>query len=65
MTRENQRYFGDWVNYYGHGDVGYYLGAKFVQMLCAEQDFRRVIHMTLDEIAEAFLSFAAKGFDRG
>ena len=65
MTRENQRYFGDWVNYYGHGDVGYYLGTKFLQVLCAEQDFRSVIHMTLDEIAEAFLSFAAKRFDRG
>lgn len=31
MSVSNQRYFGDWVSYNGHGDVGYYLGCR----LCA------------------------------
>ncbi|MCI5654784.1 MAG: hypothetical protein MR311_11035 [Lachnospiraceae bacterium] len=30
MTHENQRYFGDWVRFYGYGDTGYYLGTVFV-----------------------------------
>ena len=33
MNKLNQRYFGDWVSYYGYGDVGYYLGTKFVHYL--------------------------------
>ena len=26
MTNDTQRYFGDWVQFEGHGDTGYYLG---------------------------------------
>lgn len=39
MTKSNQKYFGDWVSYRGKGDVGYYLGTKFVQQQCDKYDF--------------------------
>lgn len=58
MTRENQKYFGDWVSYHGKGDVGYYLGTKFVQQLCGKYDFEQLINMTIDDIYQEFLFFA-------
>lgn len=58
MTRLNQKYFGDWVSYYGKGDVGYYLGTKFVQQLCDKYDFEQLINLTIDGIYQEFLFFA-------
>ena len=57
MTRFNQKYFGDWVNYCGRGDVGYYLGAKFVQYLCGKHSFEELIKMEIDEIVQEFFRF--------
>ena len=45
MDIYNQRYFGDWTNYYGYGDVGYYLGAKFVDYLANKYDFEQLINL--------------------
>lgn len=58
MTRGNQRYFGDWVCYHGKGDVGYYLGAKFVQHLCGKYDLKQLIKWKKDDIYQAYLVFA-------
>lgn len=58
MTRFNQKYFGDWVNYHGRGDVGYYLGAKFVQYLCGKYDFEQLIKVEIDDISQEFFRFA-------
>lgn len=58
MTRFNQRYFGDWVDYCGRQDVGYYLGAKFVQHLCSKYSFEQLIKIGVDEICQEFLSFS-------
>ncbi len=58
MTRANQKYFGDWVEYRGRGDVGYYLGAKFVQHLCGIYGFEQLIKMQMDDIYHEFLSFS-------
>ncbi len=60
MTRFNQRYFGDWANYCGRGDVGYYLGAKFVQYLCGKYDFEQLIKVDIDNITQEFFRFAAE-----
>lgn len=57
MTRFNQRYFGDWVDYYGRSDVGYFLGAKFVQHLCDKIGFEQLIEMGIDEIYQEFCCF--------
>lgn len=57
MTKLNQKYFGDWVSYHGKGDVGYYLGTKFVQQLCDKYDFEQLINVTIDDIYQEYLSF--------
>lgn len=58
MTKLNQKYFGDWVSYHGKGDVGYYLGTKFVHQLCDKYDFEQLINLTIDDIYQEFLFFA-------
>ena len=60
MTRFDQRYFGDWVNYCGRSDVGYFLGAKFVQYLCGKLDFEQLIKIGIDEIYQEFVAFREK-----
>lgn len=57
MTKSNQKYFGDWVSYNGRGDVGYYLGTKFVQQLCSEYDFEQLINAKIDDIYQEYLFF--------
>ena len=58
MNQSNQRYFGDWVSYCGKGDVGYYLGARFVQRLCEKHAFEHVINMSIDDVCKAYQIFA-------
>ncbi len=57
MTRENQRYFGDWVSYEGHGDTGYYLGARFVRFLLNSDSFDRIICYDIREVKAGFDRF--------
>jgi len=57
MTRFNQKYFGDWVNYCGRGDVGYYLGTKWVQYLCNKYQLEQLINLKIDEVYMLFLEF--------
>ncbi len=57
MTRSNQRYFGDWVSYCGKGDVGYYLGTRFVQNLCEKYSFGDVINMSIDDVCQEYHAF--------
>lgn len=58
MTRSNQTYFGDWVSYYGLGDVGYYLGTKFVHYLREKYDFEQLIQKKIDDIYQEYMAFA-------
>ncbi len=57
MTRINQRYFGDWVNYCGQGDVGYYLGTKLVHYLCNKYCFDQLINMKINDVYKVYLEF--------
>lgn len=57
MTRRNQRWFGDWVSYCGKGDVGYYLGARFVQWLRRKYSFDELIRLSVECVYRAFLKF--------
>ena len=57
MTKSNQRYFGDWVSYNGRGDVGYYLGTRFVQHLCGKYDFDRLINLEIGSVYQEYLAF--------
>lgn len=58
MTRSNQKYFGDLVSYHGKGDIGYYLGTKFVQQLCDKYDLAKLINLTIDDVYQEFSFFA-------
>jgi len=57
MTRENQRYFGDWVRFEGRGDTGYYLGTLFVRFLMRSESFDRIIRYGIKEIKEGYERF--------
>ena len=58
MTRENQRYFGDWVNFEGYGDVGYYLGTRFIRFMMETNSFDNIIQYRLDKVKEECRKFS-------
>lgn len=57
MTFQNQRFFGDWASYEGKGDVGYYLGAKFVRHLMQKTPFDRLITWDTQQVYEQFCRY--------
>ncbi len=57
MSYDNQRWFGDWVKYRGHGDVGYYLGARFVRSLTEKYSFCELINLDIDKVYDLFNLF--------
>lgn len=57
MTHDNQRYFGDWVRFEGHGDTGYYLGTRFVRFLLRTDSFDRLIRYELPAVRDGFARF--------
>lgn len=59
MTRENQRYFGDWISFEGHTDVGYYLGTLFVRNLLRSDSFENVIQYDIHKIKSKYAEFIA------
>ena len=54
MTFDNQRYFGDWVYYHNHSDVGYYLGTKFIQYICKQYVFDEILSFNIDIVEKLF-----------
>lgn len=57
MTFENQRYFGDWIYYNEHNDVGYYLGARFVQFICDKYQFDEILSFDIGLVEKLYLEF--------
>ncbi|MCM1254286.1 MAG: hypothetical protein NC321_15825 [Clostridium sp.] len=57
MTFANQRYFGDWVMYDGHCDVGYYLGCRFVRCILSMYELDEIICFDIDRVKELFQQF--------
>ena len=57
MTFDNQRYFGDWVKYNNHSDVGYYLGTKFVHYICNNRRFDDVLSFDINQVELLFSNF--------
>lgn len=64
MDRFQQRYFGDWVRYQGWGDVGYYLGARFVRQLLSTASFDQVIQLSLEEVCRLYRQFVRSHLHR-
>lgn len=61
MGFANQRYFGDWVSYMGHGDVGYYLGCRFLQFICSKYKFDDVINYDIGRVETLYERFNRLG----
>lgn len=59
MTRDSQRYFGDWADFCGYGDVGYYLGARFVRFLLTYDSFDSLISYDTDQVRKGFEKYLA------
>jgi HAD hydrolase, family IA, variant 3 len=57
MTSNNQRYFGDWVTYEEHSDVGYYLGTKFVQFICNIYKFDDILSFDIEDVERLYINF--------
>ena len=57
MTFENQRYFGDWVFYRNHSDVGYFLGAKFVRFISGSYPFDEILSFDIGQVRSLFDRF--------
>lgn len=57
MTFDSQRYFGDWVKYNGHGDVGYYLGCRFVRYILSAYEFDEIIGFDIDSVTQLYNRF--------
>ena len=57
MTYANQRYFGDWVRYEGRGDVGYYLGCRFVRHILEDRAFDDILSLDMDELLPLYRRF--------
>lgn len=57
MTLTDQRYFGDWVKYNGYGDVGYYLGCRFIWYILSEYEFDEIICFDIDMVTKLFNRF--------
>lgn len=57
MNDTNQRYFGDWVEYRGRKDVGYYLGARFVQLMASRYTFDEMINFDIENVKSEWKNF--------
>lgn len=45
-----QPFFGDWCQFEGHSDIGYYLGAKFVEKLAEERSLFELANLDMTTI---------------
>lgn len=53
-----QDFFGDWNQYQGHSDVGYYLGCQFVKYLQRKFSLRELANLPYSILDREFISFA-------
>ena len=53
MTTKSQRYFGDWVQYRGWADTGYYLGARLVRAMMEERAFDELLACDIGRVRQA------------
>lgn len=53
----SQRWFGDWVRYKDLGDVGYFLGAKFVRFILEIHTMDEAMNLEICDVHLLFLEF--------
>lgn len=60
MTREDQRYFGDWVRFEGMPDTGYYLGTCLVRNMMRTESFDRLITCNVDAVERHYNAYLSR-----
>lgn len=60
QEESTQDFFGDWCDFCGYSDVGYYLGCRFVRWMMKENDLREIAAMGAAELLEKYTRFAGK-----
>lgn len=58
QEESTQDFFGDWCDFCGHSDVGYYLGCRFVRWMMKESDLWEIATMRYSELLEKYIRFA-------
>ena len=58
QEESTQDFFGDWCDFCGYSDVGYYLGCRFVRWMMKENDLREIAAMGAAELLEKYTRFA-------
>lgn len=53
-----QEFYGDWNEYKGYSDTGYYLGAQFINYLMKKYTFKEIASLSYDELYKGFESYA-------
>jgi len=57
-NESTQDFFGDWCNYQGYSDVGYYLGCEFVKWLVQRYSFVEIAKLNYNAVIKEFHNFA-------
>ena len=57
-NESTQDFFGDWCNYQGYSDVGYYLGCEFVKWLVQRYSFVEIAKLNYNAVIKDFHNFA-------
>lgn len=52
-----QDFFGDWCNYKGYSDVGYYLGCEFIKYLQQQYSLVDIVNLNITELNKQFKAF--------
>ena len=55
-----QVFFGDWNNYQGYSDVGYYIGCEFVKLLIERYSLDELAKLSEQTVYETFCEHAGK-----
>lgn len=56
-NESTQGFFGDWCDYQGHSDVGYYLGCEFIRFLEQDNSLIHIANLDIVALREAFHLF--------
>lgn len=59
-NESTQDFFGDWCEFWGYSDVGYYLGCRFVRWMMKKSDLREIAAMQYSELLEKYIRFAGE-----
>jgi hypothetical protein len=49
-NESTQDFFGDWCNYLGYSDVGYYLGCELIKNLSSKHSLAKLANLEIDDI---------------